>query len=315
MFYVGKGSSMQIDIYNADVENIGTKEFRDPDPSIMLNKWVNRPKATIVSPPLKNALEIQSGKIYSDKTTKYSMGYMVSHCNDIYNSQQKVLILSLPYYQNLGWSITPTNFLNSLTVMAVRRLVTMSWINERDQFYIPDTTLPDFDQFQHDCIIYSLFNGQNYTSSIPDIIYKTISYDIKNQFTWFPKDLIANHPLATMALSSSASRTIKERFTQKYIEKHRAQFSDDALEILELARQLIDVTMQYRSSAPPKYHLTDRWDAGWHQLRMGILHDKNIKLDPATTKLYADFKIKYKELRDRLRPKIYEYGFLDDPTL
>ena len=38
-------------------------------------------------------------------------------------------------------------------------------------------------------------------------------------------------------------------------------------------------------------------------------------MDPATTKLYADFKIKYKELGDRLRPKIYEYGFLDDPTL
>lgn len=304
---------MKTDIYNSEVELIGNKNFHNIHPNKMLNKWVNRPKATRVAPPMKNALGIQTGNnVRIDKEPIQSIGYVWAAGNDVYHCPQNTAILSHPFYNSNGWSIAPTNFLKSMTVMGVRRVIQMTWINERDQFYIPDETVEGFRQFQHDCIIYSLFNGQNYTSSLPDIQYDGKTYDIKNQFTWFPKELIANHQFSSMALSTSANRDIKERFVQKYIEKHLHEFTPQSLRVLELGRQLVDLTMKYRSSSDPKYHLTTRWDAGWYQIRMGILHDKNIKLYDTTTSVYEEFKKEYETLRNLLRTKVYEYKFLDE---
>jgi hypothetical protein len=45
------------------------------------------------------------------------------------------------------------------------------------------------------------------------------------------------------------------------------------------------------------------WDAGWYQIRNGILKDQ-FKED------YKAFTDLYKSFADRLRPMVYELGFL-----
>jgi hypothetical protein len=55
------------------------------------------------------------------------------------------------------------------------------------------------------------------------------------------------------------------------------------------------------SESNPEYHL-DTWDAGWYQIKLIL---KQLYTDDLKT-----FTKKYKEFEDRMRPLVYELGFL-----
>ena len=52
----------------------------------------------------------------------------------------------------------------------------------------------------------------------------------------------------------------------------------------------------------------NRSDVGWYQIRNAL--DKRNKSDIATPVSFDAFKLSYDELSNKLRPLVYEYGFL-----
>ncbi len=63
--------------------------------------------------------------------------------------------------KHLYTTITKKNFIAISIYLAVRHCIEADWLNDRDQFLWPaDTWKTDF-EFQLDCLIYTLFHGQN----------------------------------------------------------------------------------------------------------------------------------------------------------
>lgn len=86
------------------------------------------------------------------------------------------------------------------------------------------------------------------------------------------------------------------------------QLSPDAKLVLDLATDLFKKSMKKRieiesDPAYEKYHLNS-WDAGYAQLK--IIWKEFFPQE------FKEFKEAYKKLEDRLRPLVYELGFLKD---
>ena len=106
----------------------------------VLNKWVSKPKATVPAPSLSSAIVVsdKSRSIRLDQLAPKAVGYLGSNSSDVQHSAQTVSLLSSAWGRGNGWSVTPDNFKKSMAVFAVRKAVKKTWLNEHDQFTIPE---------------------------------------------------------------------------------------------------------------------------------------------------------------------------------
>lgn len=80
--------------------------------------------------------------------------------------------------------------------------------------------------------------------------------------------------------------------------------SPDAQAVLDKAKELVRLSFKERdlfNMEHPEYHI-NTWDAGWYQIK-GLLKEYHPKELEEFNKLYKAFE-------DRLRPLVYELGFL-----
>jgi hypothetical protein len=78
----------------------------------------------------------------------------------------------------------------------------------------------------------------------------------------------------------------------------------DAKSILDMASALVVKSFDMRMALhneKPELHL-NTWDAGWYQIKLIL---KQFYQDDL-----REFTKKYKEFEDRMRPLVYELGFL-----
>lgn len=300
---------MKVDILERDesgaLVKTGTKVFKPADRP--MNAWVKRPKATEPALPVTSWDVKTAGFIRGDRLAKSALGYLRSCSNDVQQSAAGVLITSGVYSHGLGWSVTPDNFLESMVVMACRKLVKPTWLNNRDEFNIPLLDHPAYPQFALDCVIFALFNGANYSSSLDPVEYTdkkgvTRTFELRNQFCWIdPKtfDKIQGMPPKTVTAALKA----KTPFVVDWMKDK--QFSPDAQAVLDAATEMFIAGASKRNSADHKYQL-HRWDAGWYQVRFG-LYGPEIKFQktPAMEKAEGKFKAAYTAFSDRMRELMY----------
>ena len=89
-----------------------------------------------------------------------------------------------------------------------------------------------------------------------------------------------------------------------YKKLQEVTLSQDAQAVLDKAIQLVNDSFKYRkefNEKHPEYHI-NTWDAGWYQIK-GMLKEYM----PNELK---EFNSMYKALEDRMRPLVYELGFL-----
>jgi len=189
-------------------------------------------------------------------------------------------------------------------------LVKATWLNDRDEFSVPDLTHPDYEQFALDAIVWSLFHGSNNTSSLGNITYKGQVYDIPNHFFWMIPQEMMDIPGLPRPIWQQC-RSAQPRFVSTWLHEHQHDLTTDALSVLELGRDLVRISAPLRPHALPRFQL-DRWDAGWYQVRMGLFGTKDVpfqQTEEMTTRM-SQFKDAHRALGDRLRPMIYTLGFL-----
>ena len=97
--------------------------------------------------------------------------------------------------------------------------------------------------------------------------------------------------------------TSEDRFVYKKLQS--LKLSEEAQLVLDKACKLVKDSMFYRElwdDENPEYQTTKAWDAGYYQLK-GIW--KQYFPDE-----FKEFKELYKKLADKMRPMVYELGFL-----
>lgn len=261
-------------------------------------------------PRFTSAINYDTSRGYERE--KGSLATMIMDMGIVESNLQRVAIM--PSRTNANWSIidiTKSNFDRAVSFFTARKLIIPTWINCKDEYMIPNTEHPDYAQWQADCIVHSLFNTASNQSSLRSIEYNGKTLNIFNEFFWMSREDI--YELATGAKRQDtlapavADDVLKygqsgNRFV--YEKLQTVHLSDDAKLVLDMATAILIDTMKYREEFDrkhPEYHINS-WDAGWYQVK-------------AVAKEYIPDKLKlfnelYKKLEDRMRPLVYELGFL-----
>lgn len=271
---------------------IGEKKFYNVPASSFLTQWISRPPADgnkVVA--LKNAVT-PSG---IGKQNTNAIGSLLCDSNDFQNAgQATALFSSVCKIGHKGTTfVTPENLEKAAIVFAVRRLIKPTWLNDRDQFLQPDKALPQ--EFADDCLIWMLFSGSNLTASADNLEWNGKSWSIVNHFIPFTEDEV------------NAPERFESDFMVNYLAKKK--LSPEAAAVLDAGRELwksyFERSMEF--SIREKLKL-NRADAGWYQIRNALkFYNETSDAVPVS---FSRFESAYKTLSDKLRPQIFDYGFL-----
>lgn len=230
-----------------------------------------------------------------------------------YNTRFVTLINRRMKGNKIAISICKDNFDAAVAVFAARKLISgefANWTNNSDDYMTP-RRCDELTKFEHDSIVYSLFHNVNNITSMRDVADASGVRDIFNEFFWMSRediyDLATGAKLQDTLAPAVANDVLKygqsgNRFV--YEKLQTVSLSEDAELVLDMATAILIDTMKYREEFDrkhPEYHINS-WDAGWYQVK-------------AVAKEYIPDKLKlfnelYKKLEDRMRPLVYELGFL-----
>ena len=230
-----------------------------------------------------------------DTWSDNAIGYMYCGKNDMQHAVQQTVLFSSPYGQGDGFFINPENLWQAAVVFSVRRLIKPTWINDRDQFLQPTNELSD--EFKNDCLIWMLFNGSNLTASANNLEWNGEQWNITNHFI----------PFTEQELDSP------DRFESDFMVRYLMgkTLSDEAQNVMNAGKELWKNYFQHTDNHSVRDELKlNRVDVGWYQVR-NALKARNSSGDYIPVS-FSNFDNAYKELSDKLKPMVYELGFLKE---
>ena len=308
------------DIVDNKVEVIETKELYNLDNVIKASDWVREPiprrGGSHEYVKLSSGLKVkQTGR---GTMLPGALGYMYNNSNCIEKNPISVAMFSTTFSSGNGVSIMPENFDRLVALFAARKLITSNWLNGKDEYLKPDTSNSNYAEYSYDALIFSLFHSSSNQSSLRKVEYDNKLKDVVNEFFFMPKETILG--LADKYSNQECYSDVRhssDRFVAKTInlienEKTEGHFSEKSQRVLDLARELVIDSFPFRKDfnlLKPEYQINN-WDCGLYQIK-GLLNwivennkDEDIK------EKYDEFKEAYKELGDKMRPMVYELGFL-----
>lgn len=197
----------------------------------------------------------------------------------------------------------PENFERICSFFAARKLVIPTWINNKDNFLIPEVDNPLYETFVANSIIYSLFHSSSNQSSLRQVMFDKNMWDIKNEFFFISKDAIMQ-----MADKQGFDYTYKDaqKSSERYVYKKISQLnlSKEATSVFESAKNLVRESFKFRkdfNEISPEYQILN-WDCGWYQIKalLKVYMPEELK----------EFSDKFKLFSDTLRPMVYTLGFV-----
>lgn len=274
---------------------IGEKTFFSVPNRQLLSEWLPRSKKNSVDAvPLINAVT-PIAKIQHVRNTKWSsgaIGHFFCNGNDFQNAGTMTAIFSSVHSIGHagGYFITPENLWQAAVVFAVRRLIPQTWLNDRDQFLQPSQPLSD--EFKSDCLVWMLFNGSNLSAGADGLRWDDRDWSLVNHFIPFTEGEVG----------------ASGRFVSDFMVSHikGMAFSPEAQAVLAEGRKLW--RRYHATSFPRKIRdqlKLNRPDAGWYQIRKALEAYGETELTD-----FDPFKTAYAALGVKLRPLVFELGFL-----
>ena len=291
--------------FETKLTEVGKKSIYNLDGLKSAAVWVREETNKIKgqdAPQLTNPIKVkQSGK---GRLIAGSLGYFYNDSNKVSVNGTNVGMFSGAFSHAQGLCVITSNFHKCIALFTARKSIKSNWINCKDEYMVPNTDHKDYEQWNSDAVVYSLFNTSSNQSSLRNVDYKGKNYNIENQWFWMSVNdikVLANHAKDG---SDDVWQDIKERFV--YNKLQEITLSEDAKEVLDLATKLTKESFKYRSdfhSVHPEYQV-NTWDAGWYQIK-------------AIVKEYLPEELKkfnelYKRFEDRMRKGVYKFGFLKE---
>lgn len=293
-----------VDEMDGKLTNVGTKSIYNLDGIMTASVWVKSQnvKETVETPNLSSGLRVKE-KLY--KWAKNSIGYMYNLSNNVDKNTQEVALFTSCFSGAHGVSILPDNFERVVTLFSARRLVSCNWQNWADEYISPNTEHEKWSEFVADSVVYSLFESKSNQSSLRNVEYKGKQWNIKNEFFWVPtakmQELANNNRYDEMY---QYAQDVDDRFVCKWLNDHKREISPEAQAVLDYATTLVEQSMKYRNvfNEDNENYQIMNFDCGWYQIK-GMLKEYM----PNELKQFNDL---YKKLSEKMRPLVYEVGFL-----
>jgi hypothetical protein len=298
-----------LDKENYYIMNKGIKKIYNTDKKTPLSKFIKNNFPIEEFPKLSSPLKIKETNGGFGKP-KNSFGVLVSAANNVMENNQNVRILTGGNSSNHGkFFFTLDNIFECSIIFSVRKLIIgqySNWLNQKDEYLIPNLENDKYRQFKIDSLLISIFHIHSFQSSLRQVTYKEKLWDIKNEFFWMSKnEMLELSNQNNYSDLYNDARTDSDRYVYKLLfgeERIYDKLSPDAKLVLDKATELVRKSMQMREIfANDENHLKS-WDAGYAQLK---LIWKEYYADE-----FKEFRQLYKNLEDRMRPLVYELGFL-----
>ena len=217
---------------------------------------------------------------------------MICKGNDFQNAGNATALMSSGYNSAGAFFVTGKDLWQAAVVFSVRRLVKPTWLNDRDQFLQPSQPLAD--EFKSDCLVWMLFNGSNLTAGADGLHWNERDWSLVNHFIPF----------------TEAEVGATGRFESDFMVRYMAgmSFSPEAQAVLGEGRKLWTRfhATQFPRLIRDEYKL-GRPDAGWYQIRRALEAYGDTELTD-----FDPFKIAYAALGTKLRPMVFQLGFLPE---
>ncbi len=286
---------IKTEILDKNANPVGEKLFFNTPNEKFLTKWVDRPRTNkIESIPLKNAIHPQTGKSRVKTWSDNAIAYLWCNGNDLQQANQTAIFSSC-FSAGNGFYVTPQNLWQAAIIFSVRRLIKKLWINDRDQFLQPDQSLTD--EFKNDCLIWMLFSGSNLTASADNLDWDGRKWSIVNHFIPFTEQEV------------NAPNRFDSDFMVQYLTDKT--LSSEALKVLTEGRKLWRAYFAKTDPHNVREELKlNRADVGWYQIRNAL--ERRNKSGDSSGADFSPFKAAYESLSEKLRPQVYELGFLKE---
>ena len=249
-------------------------------------------------------------------TEQEKIGVLMADAPDFANQKYICVLSEKTNRHGIFFEIDKGNLLQSCVYFAVRLCIKPIWYNDREQFLFPNDAWQADRDFQLDCLIYTLFHGQNRISAEQRenywIPFTEREVGCKRAFksvfmSDFLRDFMAGD--ATTLTERKDSDTLFEQSgsNNAAIDNGAVRFSPEAQAVYDAGREL----WRY-------YHAQDGAvaDASFYDIRRYFQGTddkgrmKNGSTDAQYTALIAALREKQKALAARIDTKVYEYGFL-----
>ncbi|MCA3438946.1 MAG: hypothetical protein INF50_01170 [Rhodobacter sp.] len=285
-------SEVPVDVFDRFGNLVSEKLYVARPTKALLNLWMDKtlPNAG-PAVPLSNALTVSKNPRLKRQVLG-ALGFLYASNNDLQHSAIETLITSSIYTGGNGGGVylTENNLWQAAIVFSVRRLIKPTWLNDRDQFLQP--TQPLSEDFKSDCLVWMLFNGSNLTAGANGLRWNDRDWSLTNHFI----------PFTEAEVGATA------RFESDFMVRYMAgmMFSPAAQAVLDEGRKLFQ--RFHATSFPNKIRLEyklNRADAGWYQVRRALEAFGDTEFTD-----FDPFKAAYADLSAKLRPQVFELGFL-----
>lgn len=285
---------IRVEVLDKRAQPIGEKYFYNLPSNVYLNVWFARPKKNSLDVlPLKNGISpataVPRVKSWSDE----AIGYMHCGVNDLQHAEQETTLYSSVFSAGNGFYVIPENLWQAAVVFAVRRLIKPTWINDRDQFLQPVSHLSD--EFKTDCLIWMLYNRCNKAASGDGFEWNGQTWSIVNHFIPYTEQQVG------------AADRFESDFMVRYLADKKLSLEASTVlgAGLVLWKAFFSATDNYQVREEFKLN---RSDVGWYQIR-NALKRRNESGDYIPVD-FTSFESAYQALGEKLRPLVYELGFL-----
>jgi hypothetical protein len=199
--------------------------------------------------------------------------------------------------------ISSLNLIPISIYYSVRKCLDQTWINDRDQFVVPNINWNQDFEFHNDCLCYTIFNTniQEQFGINHWIPYTEQEVNAQNRFeSHFMNDFI-NGKIKTENETNLFGTTENQSL--------KREFSEDAKAVFDAGREL----WKYYHSKPnvnvnaSLYDIREYFQGRNEKGRMNSRSD-----DEKYMELIGELRNKLNFLADKIKPKIYEYEFLKE---
>lgn len=296
------------DVADYSVVPTGTKVVYNSD-GRAASEWVREPTKGLKgvdAPQFSSGLKVMSSG--EGSFCAGAVGYLCTNCNNLQHSSTEVFWLSSSQASTAklgGLSTLPgESFRRCTALYAARKLVTDAWSIHTDEYLTPADTTDAYKQWNDDAVVYALLHGKNNCTAMRDVQYKGKAWRIKNNFFWRTRE--ESRALYDRADTPFLYADVRGETEDSYLATilPALDLSPEARECLAVLDGLLTRTLPHReafATARPELHLMAH-DAGLYQLKHLFR-----EYDPAG---WEALQRAFKTLSDRLRPGVYDHGFL-----
>jgi hypothetical protein len=277
---------VETDIVNENSEFIGLKSFYAFGSKDFISSWLRK---------------------FYDKENE-AVGYLILPGVDM-QQQNGVYFTSQPTESDIKAhktaKITKKNLLEMSIYLAIRIAIDPTWLNNRDQFLVPNDNWKTDKKFQNDCLAYSLFIGQNRITQKDGINH------------WIPftegevnaKEKFESNFMTDFINGKLQFENTGNLFGNEATDNKALQFSQEATNVFNISREL---WKYYHSQKDINVNASLYDIREYFQGRNDNGRMNSQSNDEKYTELIGVLREKLNFLTDQIRPKIYEYGFLKE---